>query len=493
MLTRGIAWFESNPLAELVFKDITCFNLPKMATTRTHKEMLDVATLELSNTSVTLGSSLVLPPILQWVSSQISGVPRHLLKGTLKPEQLTPAVKLARLGTAFGFLVPFAAAFWGAAFFRNWMTLRREKTANFDQIIGLSKGAEAAASVSHSPAPHRSLEEEKAFQKGMAQKIMGLGTAVGAAALLGFGMMARGRLNGAARKPLSQLLERTYKTFHLGGDSGNQVRGFWPILIFWLTPAYGGWMHASRGENEFREQFIKAANSVLWFSVFNRFLVDPAFKNQFNTMAKSGSQDIPAYDKVISKYSGALRKRLIGVKNAKFLTGMAISIGMLAITPQLLNIWLTRRLHNKKLQAVSPQVDSATLPNAPRHLHTLQDTVAKHFSDPAGSQESKAVERAVAFRNFQPGSYTVLPLPEYQLQTARPVVEPSRPVYTPTYQVAEPMPAASPYSPLVSAGPVPMTYASWMSPGSGYASSPYTTPFFQAKQYPQGYQPEGLS
>ncbi|MEZ4575213.1 MAG: hypothetical protein R2857_09920 [Vampirovibrionales bacterium] len=50
-------------------------------------------------------------------------------------------------------------------------------------------------------------------------------------------------------------------------------------------------------------------------------------------MAKSGSQDIPAYDKVISKYSGALRKRLIGVKNAKFLTGMAISIGMLAITP----------------------------------------------------------------------------------------------------------------------------------------------------------------
>ncbi|MCA9789230.1 MAG: hypothetical protein KC462_05630, partial [Cyanobacteria bacterium HKST-UBA05] len=71
MLTRGIAWFESNPLAELVFKDITCFNLPKMATTRTHKEMLDVATLELSNTSVTLGSSLVLPPILQWVSSQI--------------------------------------------------------------------------------------------------------------------------------------------------------------------------------------------------------------------------------------------------------------------------------------------------------------------------------------------------------------------------------------------------------------------------------------
>ncbi|MEZ4575214.1 MAG: hypothetical protein R2857_09925 [Vampirovibrionales bacterium] len=37
----------------------------------------------------------------------------------------------------------------------------------------------------------------------------------------------------------------------------------------------------------------------------------------------------------------------------------------------------------------------------------------------------------MAFRNFQPGSYTVLPLPEYQLQTARPVVEPSRPVYTP--------------------------------------------------------------
>lgn len=139
---------EGNPLAEILFKDVFGFNLPKLAVTRTWKERLDVATLEFSNTAITLLSSLALPRMFTWVTHKLTKIPIELLnkeiplkvlQSGIKEFEKVPLKKLmwARAGRSFAFLFPFAAAFWANPFFRNWATAKREKTANFQAIIGL--------------------------------------------------------------------------------------------------------------------------------------------------------------------------------------------------------------------------------------------------------------------------------------------------------------------------------------------------------------------
>lgn len=345
LASYGFGLFERYPLFELAFKDVTCFNLPKIATTRTLHERLDVATLEFSNTSVTVGSSLVLPRIIQFATEKIAGVPRQLLKGEIDPKKLTPAVKLGRLATTFGFLWPFALAFWAAAFFRNWLTLKRTKTANFEMIIGLKEDGQNQPQRAKKPVePEAQSDYRQAmkYQMGMVKKVMGLGALLGLASLVGFGLAARNAKNA---KTLSPMLDKLYKTYRLGGPGGNEIEGFWPVLIFWLSPAYLGWMHASRGKNEFREQAIKAGNSVLWFSVFNRMIVNPYFTNKYNQLAKTVGQSIPRYDQVNKLFKGPLRNKVIGLKNTQNLLSMAISIAMLSVSPSLLNIFLTKKLN----------------------------------------------------------------------------------------------------------------------------------------------------
>ena len=265
--TRFLSGLEKRPLAELLFKDVMAFNVPKIALTRTWDECADTATLELANSAITLLSSLSVPPVVRRPVSWLSGIPLHELKNTVSKQATTP-VKLARLGASFGFLFPFASAFWAVPFARNLLTLQRTQSANFESIIGFENP--------DSNQPKRSFEEEKRYQKNMAWRIFLGGMSLGAASVVGFSLGAR-RAAAATQEGsktwVANLLEnrhpklwqKFFDGYDLKGDSANQVAPGGAQLIFWGIPAYLGWVHAARGKNERRERTLQAINGVFWF------------------------------------------------------------------------------------------------------------------------------------------------------------------------------------------------------------------------------------
>jgi hypothetical protein len=289
--TRFLSGLEKRPLAELLFKDVMAFNVPKISLTRTWAECADTATLELSNSAVTLFSSLGAPPLMRRPASWLSGIPLKELESTVSKHAAT-SVKLARLGAAFGFLFPFGAAFWAIPFVRNWLTLQRTQSANFESIIGFGDP--------NNKQPKRSFEEQKNYQRNMAGKIFLTGLSLGMGLLTAFSLAARSaaaaareevRVNGerfGAR--LSHMLENRFrkpweKFFHdydLKGPGANQVGSKAAQLIFWGAPAYLGWIHGARGDNERRERTLQAINGVFWFffgSNVTGFLFDRAYSN----------------------------------------------------------------------------------------------------------------------------------------------------------------------------------------------------------------------
>lgn len=389
-----LSTLEGRPLSELVFKDISAFNAPKIALSRTWKERLDTATLELSNTGITLLSSLALPPLLRPVVSKLSGVTVADLKRELPYalQNKTPqAVKLARLGSSFGFFLPFAASFWAAPFFRNWLTLRRTQSADFESMIGFD-GASGNQ-------PKRSLQAEMKHQKNMAWKVFASGVGLGALALTGFGVAARGVANKAS-KPIwqqaSQRLENQWKNnwnwlfekFDLKGKNAYQIAGGPATLLFWGAPAYLGWIHAARGKNEKRERFVQSGNAIFWFffapvltswlwhkpflkvagspDLWKKEFLDAIRSNlkpneQFADKLKSKVTSL-SYEDIKHYFQGTeeQRRALVRLKNWKFaVSSLGIPISTLSLV-QLINFRVTERKIKEKTMQANPE--SATLP-----------------------------------------------------------------------------------------------------------------------------------
>ncbi|MBK8189594.1 MAG: hypothetical protein IPK79_04010 [Vampirovibrionales bacterium] len=362
-LTGPLAWLSERPLAELLFKDVSCFNAPKMALARTGPELIDVAELELPNTAVTLLASVLLPPWLQRGMSKVTGLPQEqltqsveeLVKSSAKPvENVLSKIKLAKLGASLAFFFPFAAGFWAVPFLRNYMTLARTNTANFDAIVGLEGEKNQTGSG-------RSVPEEKSHQLGMVIKVIGTGVALGAASFFGFGKLAK-RFAG---EQLPKHLETFFKTFRLGGKKGNEIEGDWATLVFWSMPAYLGWIHAARTKNERIEQTVKAANSIMWFSVLNpvvnllfyknafkRLLNKPVEKNVLKAILRQSKDDfsIPKYADILHHpdFEGK-RAALLKLKNRQYGLGLLQSVVLLGSTPQMLNIYFTKRRHERAL------------------------------------------------------------------------------------------------------------------------------------------------
>lgn len=410
LLTRGLASLEKHPLAELLFKDVTAFNIPKIALSRTWKERWDTATLELSNSGITLLSSLFLPRLVRWPVNQLAQLSQHYVGTDVLKEEfskvaprlagknLLPA-KMARMGASFGFFFPFAAAFWAAPFARNWLTMKRTQSANFESMIGFH---EAGAHQ-----PQRTLQEEMAYQRNAALKTLAAGLGLGVASLLTGGLLAR-RLgkslgknvqNGLVQKLSSgngqKLFEGFFKAFDL---KGNQVNGQTATLLFWGMPAYLGWIHGARSGNERRERVIQSANAIFWF-FFASKLTTPLWRKGYKevlkgeTLAKCkqilDARDVKAgvsaattkiedrllnlsYQDILKHFETepTLRNQLLKLKNAKFaLNDLGVPISTLTAV-QLFNFNLTER----KIKATQP-IQSQLQTHSPNGLNPFNAPV----------------------------------------------------------------------------------------------------------------------
>ena len=357
--SQFMAYLEQNPIAETLFKDVTGYNLPRLATVRTPNEFWDTLTGELSNTSITLSGTLLLPPLFQKLMAKVAHVSiDQLKKEATDPKALAMATKMARLGSSLGYLNLWASLFWAAPFFRNWLTLTRSKTANFENLIGLDKNT-----GSNDP---EKLKEAKRFQlKGML-KVVAVGSALAAASVLGFGQLAR----RMAKNPqmvqkvparINQTLEWLFKEFDLKGEHANQVGTKISTLIYWSLPAYFGWLQASRSPNEFKENLLKTINSNLWF-----FCMTPVVKKFFLKQYKAidpSLTKVPDFKEILQVVDAPVQQKLLKLKQKDFGIGMAITVMMLATTPQIINRILTKRRFEKAQNAKNAAAPSTSNDN----------------------------------------------------------------------------------------------------------------------------------
>lgn len=380
LLTKSLAELEKRPLAELLLKDVAAFNIPKIALSRTWKERWDTATLELSNSGITLVSSLVLPPLVRGLVNPLASLSEYYVKKEylggefknvmpkLAGKKLLPA-QMARMGASFGFFFPFAAAFWAAPFARNWMTMKRTHSANFESMIGFD-GA-------NTNQPKRTLDEEMAYQRNTAFKVLGTGVGLGIASIFAFGLTARSLGQNMVKKIENQFLkplftEKGSKAFQLFFNTfdlkGNQVNGQTATLVFWGLPAYLGWVHGARSGNERRERMVQSANAIFWFFVAPK-LTNPLWRAGYqNAIKGEGLKKCQAaildsdikkmteknmsetllnfkYEDILTKIEkgSALQNKLLSLKNCKFaLNDLGIPITTLSAV-QFFNFSLTEK------------------------------------------------------------------------------------------------------------------------------------------------------
>lgn len=481
LLTRGLTFLESKPLAELVFKDVTGFNLPKIALVRTQEERPDVATLEFSNTLITLSSSLVLPRLLRYPVSWISKVPvKTLAQEFSRAEQLAlpTAVKLARMGNAFGFFFPFAAAFWAVPFFRNWLTQKRmqNKGYSYEQMIGLGNGQEKN--------PKRSPQEEMRYQINKAVQVFGIGSVLGAASLLFFSLAARGAGRSAAAgfgKKLAKSLEGKklqkywrwfYDHFELKGKGAFQIASGAATLIFWGAPAYAGWLHGARSGNEFKERALQTANGLFGFSILPYItdwlwkgrlgrtgaLVEGNWDEKFKDLVRKNIQkpeefaktfksmvSNPSHEHIQQYFKGteAQKQALTRLKNMRYgVSGLLIPVIFLGLV-QLLNFHLTQKREEKKRQQLQHQCHA--LAHASAGLPPIMPYGMPFSQRPVMLPRQNPYQRPSAIQSqYQPFPQSVFQLPAYNPVAAQPAVNPS------AFQIQPPQPMATTFSQPVS-------------------------------------------
>ncbi len=400
LLTQALSQLEKRPLAELLLKDVAAFNIPKIALSRTWKERWDTATLELSNSGITLLSSLVLPPLVRYPVSKLADLSEYKTMQYLGGEFKTVLPKLAeknlkplpaqmaRMSASFGFFFPFAAAFWAAPFARNWLTMKRTHSTNFESMIGFEGIGPDGVKVNR---PKRTLDEEMAYQRNTALKILGAGAGLGVASLAGFGLMAKHLGKSIGKNLESKLLkqlstgqgEKAFQQFFKAFDlKGNQVNGRTATLMFWGLPAYLGWVHGARSGNERRERVVQSANAIFWFFFASR-LTTPLWRkgyqqliqgNALNTCKKVLGGDTKtinaklldlSYEDILTKFKHdtPVRKKLLGLKNAKFaLNDLGIPISTLSAV-QFFNFNLTeKKIKNTQSQSKAPQLAPTPTP-----------------------------------------------------------------------------------------------------------------------------------
>lgn len=432
-LVQSLAWMEANPLiGEVLIKDVLGFNAPQMAiaAARSKGDFWDTTRAQLANTAMSLGGSFTLPFATRWLASSVSGVSSSTIKklgaGTLEQSKKTYQAKLAHVAGSFGFLFPFAFIFVATPYFRNWLTLKQSGTANFEEIIGMGSG------VGSIPSPHskvkskkdnaknkqRTPEEEQQYQLQMMNKILAWGASLGLALTAGLGLVARNlpkasnQIGNGAKKVINGL----YNNFNLNGKQANQLNTDLSIFIFWLMPAYVGYIMAARGKHERREQIIKTVNSVLWFTVFNRFFTNPYYGKKFKKLQDRLGQVVEQAPKSkvsfiegktgLAKLIGKAKYRLAmpnwvpsfkeikairqtrpldykvfsRLKVHNELMRLGISIVMLASSPQILNVLLTRYKVNQEREDFAlnnglRRLNKGLMPKAKLPMATLPTTL----------------------------------------------------------------------------------------------------------------------
>tara|TARA_B100000287_G_scaffold319206_1_gene303025 strand:- start:319 stop:810 length:492 start_codon:yes stop_codon:yes gene_type:complete len=131
----------------------------------------------------------------------------------------------------------------------------------------------------------------------------------------------------------------------------------------------------------------------------------PHFKKTFQKVL--GKAEIPSYKDVLSKAEyQPMRDKLLKMKNKQFGLQMLTVISMLGLTPQVLNIYLTKKRDQAQMAALKAQIEKNQQEQAPEsQIQKVEESM------PATTplQSPQAVQDLQPAMAFQPENYYFVP------------------------------------------------------------------------------------
>ncbi len=345
-LIPRLSTLEQQPVLDTALRDLLGNNLPKIALTRSSAERMDVAISQFGNTLLFGLGGTAMDLLLKGFFAKAQQAASH-----------TATYRWAEVARSLGIYSTMASVMWAMPFVRNYITTKKTGSLSFSDVIQ-SGGAQKVKTPAQQAALAASLNENK--RKALV--ILGWGAA-GVAFPAAFALWAGKTTLKTGKKVGQDLLEKLYhnkiaKSFVLEGGEFKKLAGI-PSLLFWGLPAYFGWYQASRDAYEKQEVAIRAANFTFCFfgpGMVSDYLLQKKFTEKF------GLPNMSFAAVKASALNEANQKAAQNFLKWKNLGSMGVSVALLGITPQLLNIYLTgRRLHDDQ----SKGKPSAGLPVAP--------------------------------------------------------------------------------------------------------------------------------
>lgn len=322
-LTKLFGNLETNPLKEIITKEVVGINVPRVAVTRSWDERLDVATFEAGNTIGSFGPTLL--------------IDRALKKFLYKPGMSENALKWARMAHSAGVLFPLGGIMWAMPFIRNYITTKRTGKVDFADVISKNTGGQ-------SPKNAEAVVEQQKKTAREIVNIMGMFTALGLAGVLGGKAAATKNLN------MGKLMTGIFNKFAFTQEGFMSMKK-WPTFLFWGATSYAGALMGARDKFEFKEQILKFFTFNFGFfvpdMVFEK-VFDPKFKNTmgdalYNTVAKAGKGKVK-YKHIQNLITDeGVKKAATGLWLKRNVMGLMSSIMLLGVLPQLTNIYLTKK------------------------------------------------------------------------------------------------------------------------------------------------------
>ena len=293
-LNRALTHLQTNPMKDIMFRELAGSNVPHALFVRNLDEMLDQSVTQFGNTAAFFGSGHLLDKGIDKLSRWIN-----------TPHLTAAQTGWLHLGKSMTIFSVIASLLVASPFLRNFVTARRLGTTDFTQIVGeRERDVDPKARADAHIAGQRFLR--------IAGRIIGGGAAIA------LGMLALTQL--AIRRNANFGTVPQFLLKHLGLEKGrfNNLAGL-PSFLFWVIPTYAGFTLASRDKFEYKEILLR-------FAAFNAafFLLPSAVMKSLQHVFK----DRPV--------------KGITPNNVAYIGKFVSSIVFCSLLPTLVNIYLTQ-------------------------------------------------------------------------------------------------------------------------------------------------------
>jgi hypothetical protein len=334
-LSQAFGVLEQHQTVEFLAKDILGANLPKTLAVRNRDERIEVGFVQFGATVGYVALGLLAEKLGHAILNLAE-------KGVTKGTQATSDLRV--WGQSAGIYPVLAGFFFAMPYLRNLLTAHRTHKTSFTDVVGETQQQSSADSEAQFQAKVR---HDRRVVQWTATLALG-------AASLGLGTAALAIRRGAKASP-----QWAARLSHWSLDKG-QFMGYKPMaqLFGLIVPIYIAALSSARDRFEVKEQLLSFATFVGFF-----FGPQPLIRKAFAKAYQKAAASPQAFEKLMKhpqsgeklgrvlhsqivtvfKNNPAVKTALERVYVTENVVGLLLSILLLGVSPNLLNIYLTRQ------------------------------------------------------------------------------------------------------------------------------------------------------